>query len=173
MYAHLGDREALRLVRQYFDILFFAMASRGRIVKTIGDAIMASFSSCSVALEAVAEATQKLSQTCTNPQTGKPLEMRMGMHCGPSIVISVNGINDYFGQTVNIASRIESHSEPSVCLMSEAVLHDHKARQTFETLISLPNYEAIPFEKKRLKGVSSPISVGGFRYLHQNPEESQ
>jgi len=172
MYAHLGDREALRLVRQYFDILFSAMASRGRIVKTIGDAIMASFSSATIAMAAVAEAFHFLSKECTNPHTGNPLEMRVGIHCGSSIVISVNGINDYFGQTVNIASRIESHSNASVCLMSEAILHDDETKAFFQEITALPNYEAIPFHLLQLKGVSSPLSVGGFRYIH-NPQQSK
>ena len=102
LYAHLGDGEALKLVQQYFEVLFNSFASRGRIVKTIGDAVMASFSSSEAAVEAVAEALDQLAIHCINPATGAPLEMRVGIHSGTTVAVSLNGVNDYFGQTVNM-----------------------------------------------------------------------
>ena len=73
LYAKIGDGEALRLVRRYFEILFTSMASRGRIVKTIGDAVMASFASTELAIEAVAEALVSLQVHTYNPQTDSSL----------------------------------------------------------------------------------------------------
>ena len=97
LYAKIEDGKALRLVRHYFEILFGSMTSRGRIVKTIGDAVMASFATTQLAIEAVAEALVSLQTQTYDPETGGSLEMRVGLHSGPSLVVPVNGINDYFG----------------------------------------------------------------------------
>ena len=172
LYAQLGDGEALRLVREHFKVIFNAFAVRGRIVKTIGDAVMASFSSGSLALEAVAEALDVIANTCIHPVTETSLELRIGIHRGPTIAIPVNGINDYFGQTVNIAARVQSAARASECFISEHIFKDSKALATFEEIIKRPLYtEKVSGPPLDFKGVKEPVKVRVLRHhpAHYDP----
>lgn len=162
LYAHLGDGAALALVRQYFRAVFSAMASRGRIVKTIGDSVMASFSTTEAAVTAAAEAMLAVHRSCTNPVTDAPLQVRIGVHAGPTVVVPVNGINDYFGQTVNIAARVEGVAEKSQCLFSAPVLENPSTKAVFEELVSQSHFDLVPERVMQLRGISNPVTVTGF-----------
>ena len=165
LYARLGDGEALRLVREHFRAVFNSFAARGRIVKTIGDAVMASFSSGSIAIQAVAEAFKAVAEQCIHPVSGEVLELRIGIHKGETTVIPVNGINDYFGQTVNIAARVQSAAGASECFISEEVLQDRDAYEALEKLIESELFEGGAPQQLSLKGVQRQVSVSPLSFL--------
>jgi class 3 adenylate cyclase len=150
--------------RHYFEILFSSMASRGRIVKTIGDAVMASFATVEQAIEAVTESLVNLKEHTLDPESGASLEMRVGLHCGPALVVPVNGINDYFGQTVNISARVQSKAGASQCLITEAALSSSpSARAAFERALSHPAFVRLEEQQLTLKGVSREVTTHGLR----------
>jgi hypothetical protein len=108
LYERLGDLNAYALVREHFALLN-AVAHRhdGAIVKTIGDAVMAAFSRPVDAVAAALHILQEIGQF--NREHGEPaIILKMGAHCGPSIAVTLNENLDYFGQTVNIAARVQS-----------------------------------------------------------------
>lgn len=171
MYATLGDGPALELVRNHFEILFSSFAAKGRVVKTIGDAVMASFSCGKAAIEAVTEAIQEIPRHCTHPETNQPLEIRVGIHHGSAVVVPVNGMNDYFGQTINVAARIEASAGASECLVTAAVLEEPGVKEAFDMLIEdNPNLEATPKRSLNLKGVAVPVEAQGFRLIKTQPK---
>jgi hypothetical protein len=111
LYERLGDLNAYALVREHFALLD-AVAHRhaGAIVKTIGDAVMAAFSRPVDALAAALHILQEIGQF--NREHGQPaVILKMGAHCGPSIAVTLNENLDYFGQTVNIAARVQSFAD--------------------------------------------------------------
>lgn len=69
---------------------------------------------------------------------GKPLDVRLGMHTGP-VVAGIIGthkfVYDVWGDTVNIASRMEHHGVPGRVHITEA---------TRDALGALHDYEALP-----------------------------
>lgn len=86
---------------------------RGKIIKELGDGILAVFETVTEALSAALE----IQKYCKN--TGE-FELRIGMHCGE--VIFDHG--DVFGDAVNLASRIQSVGTPSSILISEKVFQN-------------------------------------------------
>lgn len=88
---------------------------RGKVVKTIGDAIMASFASPENALKAAVGIQQALAER--RGQDGDfQLRVRIGLHTGHAIVEDA----DIYGDAVNVAARIESRAAADQILLSEA-----------------------------------------------------
>ena len=138
-----------------------AFAPRGRIVKTIGDSVMAAFPTGTAALQAAASGLERVQEACRHPGTGEPLQIRMGIHRGPALVVPVNGINDYFGQTVNLAARIESVAGPSQCLVSAEVLDDPDARTFFDELVGGSAFTASGAQQIQPRGIAGTVTVHG------------
>ena len=108
LYERVGDLVAFDLVRAHFHALLEIIASeRGAVVKTIGDAVMATFVSPEHAL--AAGLRMRAAMTALNAERGKDdLVVKIGIHEGPCLAVMLNERQDYFGQTVNIASRVQS-----------------------------------------------------------------
>lgn len=101
LYEEAGDAAALQAIGRCLEALRAATeAGGGRVVKTIGDEIMALFGSADAAASAAAEMHSRLAQL--PPAGGSPLAVRIGFHFGP--VMQRDG--DVFGDTVNLASRL-------------------------------------------------------------------
>ena len=121
MYDKLGDARAFSLVWTHFDILHeIVLKYRGAIVKTIGDAIMAVFARRSDALEACDELHSRVETYCREKGHQHPVKLKVGLHEGPSIAVTLNDKLDYFGQTVNLAARVQAMSEGEDIVMTKA-----------------------------------------------------
>ncbi|MGJ5023335.1 adenylate/guanylate cyclase domain-containing protein [Bradyrhizobium oligotrophicum] len=110
LYERVGDLAAFDLVRAHFRALLEIInAEKGAVVKTIGDAVMATFIKPEHALTAglrMRAAMQRL-----NAERGtEDLVVKIGIHEGPCLAVMLNDRQDYFGQTVNIAARVQSLS---------------------------------------------------------------
>jgi class 3 adenylate cyclase len=110
LYERVGDLAAFDMVRAHFHALLEIISSeRGAVVKTIGDAVMATFVRPEHALAAglrMRAAMKKL-----NAERGtEDLIVKIGIHEGPCLAVMLNERQDYFGQTVNIAARVQSLS---------------------------------------------------------------
>ncbi len=106
LYDSVGDVNAYFIVRQHFEILNTAITTRsGVIVKTIGDAVMAAFQSPSDAVNAGIDMIGELARF--NRTVSETLTLKVGIHRGRAIAVSLNDRIDYFGQDVNIAARVQ------------------------------------------------------------------
>ncbi len=102
LYEKLGDAEALRAVARCVQEMERATAiNKGRVVKTIGDEVMALFDSAAQGMQAASEMQQRI-DNLPPLGPGVKLSIRAGLHFGPAIV--ENG--DVFGDTVNTAARM-------------------------------------------------------------------
>ena len=145
LYREIGDATAFGRVMNHFDVLRKAIVEHdGAIVKTIGDAVMAVFRNASGALAAMLDAQRSLA----DPPAGvMPLKLKVGLHTGPCIAVTLNERLDYFGSTVNMAARLEGLSTGADVIISRAVYEDAKVRELVQSL----NLSAVEFDMA-LKG---------------------
>jgi class 3 adenylate cyclase len=110
LYERVGDLAAFDLVRAHFHVLIDIIASeKGAVVKTIGDAVMATFVRPEHALAAAFRMRKAMDKL--NAERGtRDLVVKIGIHEGSCLAVMLNERQDYFGQTVNIAARVQSLS---------------------------------------------------------------
>lgn len=159
MYQALGDASAFSLVWTHFDVLREVVgANRGAIVKTIGDAIMAVFLRPEDALVAAAELHARVGSFCRERGHAYPVSLKIGMHDGPCIAVTLNDRLDYFGSTVNLAARVEAQSAGDDIVVSEALA----ARAEGAAVLTARGWTAEALSA-RCKGFADPIAMLRFR----------
>jgi len=57
------------------------------------------------------------------------LRLKMGIHEGLCLAVTLNGQQDYFGQTVNIASRVQGLAASCSIVVTELVVENAHARR--------------------------------------------
>lgn len=127
LYRRVGDARAYALVREHFAVLAEAVrAHDGGIVKTIGDAVMAAFADPANALRAalaIEAGIAAMNRTLDLP-ADEGLVVKIGLHAGPCIAVTLNERLDYFGSTVNLAARLGSAAKGGEILVSRAMAED-------------------------------------------------
>ncbi len=155
LYEKLGDTEALYAVDRCIKRMERAVeAFRGRVVKTIGDEVMAVFDSAEDAFQSATEMQQRI--TDLPPVSGVKLAIRLGFHLGP--VIEEKG--DYFGDTVNTAARLAGLAKAGQALTSG---------ETVARLPELLQLSTRDLDQMSVKGKAEGLHV--FEVLWQEGEE--
>ncbi len=111
--AH-GDVEAAEMAQRFFKLADKALAGEGRIVKTIGDAVLVSFAS----LECGIEFFRRLIELARKEPNF--LEFRAGLHCGKAVERN----KDLFGADVNLTARITAQARSGEILCSKPVAEE-------------------------------------------------
>ena len=151
LYDRIGDLKAYHLVRQHFETLGEVIGrNSGAIVKTIGDAVMASFMNPTDAVKASIEVFREID--AFNDTISDDIELKIGIHRGPAIVVTLNDRLDYFGQTVNIAARVQGLAGAGEILLSGDV-HGYPGVEDV-----LSGCE-VTSEQANVKGVSEMLDV--------------
>jgi len=156
LYRRIGDASAFGRVREHFEILEKAIAAEGgAIVKTMGDAVMATFRQPISALKAVWKAQSIIAER------GEPmLWLKVGLHKGPCIVVNLNERLDYFGSTVNITARLPGFSKGGELIFSEDFYGDPEVRNFVAENISPSALSQFTGE---LKGFDDPFVMWKLR----------
>ena len=152
LYERIGDLKAFSLVRQHFDYLRKAINQcHGAIVKTIGDAVMAAFFSPTDALNAALSMLKEIDHF--NAEYGeKVVILKIGMHRGHSIAVTLNDRLDYFGQTVNIASRVQKLADANEIYITDEIYQ-------FPGMRELLGEKHIEPHMAKLKGIAKDFKV--------------
>ncbi|MBV9211446.1 MAG: hypothetical protein JOZ52_12485 [Acidobacteria bacterium] len=147
LYREIGDAPAFGRVMSHFDVLRDAIKEEdGALVKTIGDAVMAVFRRPAAALRAILKAQKILAAP---PDGSRPLMLKVGIHAGPCIAVTLNERLDYFGGTVNMAARLEGLSTGGDVIVSPSVYADAEVAEMLDNPEN--RLTAEPFEQM-LKG---------------------
>jgi adenylate cyclase len=153
LYSSIGDAAAFRLVDDHFDLLREVIGRHdGVVVKTMGDAILAAFTDSSKATAAAAESLEKFESFRSGRPHGDKIGIKLGLFAGACYVVQANGALDYFGQVVNVASRVQHLAGSGEILLPKEVFSTLGAtlRDSLEVLEEL---------EARVKGVEGPIPL--------------
>ena len=149
LYERVGDLVAYDLVRAHFRILNQIIAAEsGAVVKTIGDAVMATFPTPDRAMAAALKMREALKDL-----KGELL-LKIGIHEGPCLAVSLNDRQDYFGRTVNIAARVQGLATSRSIFATKRVVTDTEASKLLESngIVAMP-------EKRLLRGIVKQIEI--------------
>ena len=155
LYEQVGDLVAYDLVRAHFRVLTEIVgAEAGAVVKTIGDAVMATFPTPNRAVAAslrMRDAMRRL-----NDERGREddLLLKIGIHEGPCLAVMLNERQDYFGQTVNIASRVQNLASSQAIYATGSVV-DH---QGTAELLERAGVSPVP-QQQALRGVGDALTI--------------
>ncbi|HYB08175.1 MAG TPA: DUF5939 domain-containing protein [Alphaproteobacteria bacterium] len=149
LYDRVGDLAAFDLVNQHFRVLNDIVSNEsGAVVKTIGDAMMATFPTPDRAVTAALRMRNEIRKL------DEDLLVKIGIHEGPCLAVVLNERQDFFGQTVNIASRVQGLADSHAILATQPVIENAKASQVLRT------NGITPLEQKRpLRGISDRIPI--------------
>ncbi len=129
LYRELGDAKAFSFVQNHFRYLVEAVSNhKGGVVKTMGDAVMATFASGRDALEAAAAMQRGWEAFRRDHGDPAGVSLKIGLHQGPAIAINNAGRLDFFGTTINMAARVQAQSEGDDVVFTQAIEEDPQVR---------------------------------------------
>jgi class 3 adenylate cyclase len=152
LYDRIGDLSAFSLVQQHFDRLQdVTVRNRGAVIKTIGDAVMAAFLTPADAVMAALAMRAEIA-AFNKGKADRELILKIGIHSGAAIAVTLNERLDYFGQTANIAARVQHQAEADEIQMSEDVYE----ATGVQALLESQNVES---KVSQLKGVQQGLRL--------------
>jgi class 3 adenylate cyclase len=154
LYERVGDLVAYDLVRQHFHILYEVVAAEaGAVVKTIGDAVMATFLTPDRALAAALRMREEMTRINAE-RKNEDLLLKIGIHEGPCLAVTLNNSQDYFGQTVNMAARVQGLASSRAIFVTKSVVEDEKSAKILETSGLHPT-----MQRAALRGIADETTV--------------
>ena len=154
LYSQKGDSQAYGLVRQHFNLLFEIVDQHnGAVIKTIGDAIMASFTSPDDGLKAAIAMQSRMQEFNRSLKSlEQELILKVGVHRGACISVNLNDRSDYFGTTVNTAARVQGLSQGNDIVFTASLRNQAMAIEAIK-------HHICEESSVILKGLSEPVSV--------------
>jgi class 3 adenylate cyclase len=154
LYARVGDLVAYELVRRHFHLLTEIVAAEtGSVVKTIGDAVMATFATPDRALAAALHMRDAIRDISSGTRQ-EDLLLKIGIHEGPCLAVMLNDRLDYFGQTVNIAARVQGLAVSRAIFATKPVVEYPQSAALLQSAGHTPSPQTVS-----LKGVEGDITV--------------
>jgi class 3 adenylate cyclase len=153
IYQKYGDVRAYNAVNAHYNILFECIEQYGgAVVKTIGDAVMATFVHTQDGLFAALEAMKRFPYMDEAKEIN--ISVKFGLHAGPCIAVNLNDQMDIFGSTVNIASRIQKTAKDGEMVISEEVFKYRECKETIAKYVKQVGKRTV-----QLKGIDQGIIV--------------
>lgn len=169
MYESVGDAAAYNLVRRHFELLFESIEMHhGFVVKTIGDAVMASFQNNDDAMKCSLDALRGFHRLNEESDSQHGIHVKFGIHRGPVMLVNLNGRKDYFGSTVNKAARIQNCAGAGEIAFSPAALTDSLAADTLMRICG----DEIHEERVTLKGILEDQTIFRLNTTNNLPDQN-
>ncbi len=158
LYSTAGDAAAFRLVQDHFELVIGLVEQhRGTLVKTIGDAVMAVFADDLDGLAASVAMLHAFEGFRGDHEHRQRTHLKLGVYGGSCYVVTANGILDYFGQTVNLAARLQGEARSGELVVEESLADRGIELKVLPAAFVVERYDA------KLKGVDAPVRVARIR----------
>ncbi len=142
-----NEEYTLDLLRRDFQIMNeLCQRFQGKILKTIGDALLMYFTSAVQAVACAQQIQSSLAQAAANLAPEEILTHRIGIHLGD---VFFNG-TDLMGDGVNIAARLQAEAEPGGICISQTV---------YEVVKNPLALKATNLVSKKLKNIKESVAV--------------
>jgi class 3 adenylate cyclase/TolB-like protein/Flp pilus assembly protein TadD len=118
----------------------------GRIVKTVGDGVLVEFGSAVEAIRSAVELQRGMVERNVDTPPERRQAFRIGLHLGDIIALD----EDVFGDTVNVAARLQGQAEPGSIVLSDSVYEQVRDKL------------ALPFRdlgRRTVKNIERPIRM--------------
>jgi class 3 adenylate cyclase len=158
LYNRVGDAHAYGFVREHYAVLTRAVRQHdGAVIKTIGDAVMAAFTDPIDALDAALSIRDDIAlfNKRLADETGSEhvaILIKIGLHSGACIAVTLNDRLDYFGSTVNLAARLISESAGGDIVLSETLAAEPGVAERLVPLNA-------KVETAHVKGFAEPVAL--------------
>ncbi|MBI4214141.1 MAG: adenylate/guanylate cyclase domain-containing protein [Chloroflexi bacterium] len=155
MYERIGQARAFRLVQDHFRVLDPAIRGHnGSMVKTIGDAVMAVFPSTKDAVGCALQMQCGIRELGAAEGVDPTHLLKVGIHSGACLAVTLNDKLDYFGTAVNIAARTEHE-----CYGGEIMITaEGWGEEGVEELLTAAAERVEP-TKAMLRGITEPVRL--------------
>lgn len=147
--AHAAIAECIQILKQK------TVANGGRVIKTIGDEVMAAFPHPSAAADAAVQMQEAIDEL--PPVAATKIGVRIGLHHGP--VVARDG--DVFGDTVNVASRLAALAAKGQVMTS---------RETVELMTAAQRASTRRLYSVEVKGKEQPVSLYEILWLESSDQ---
>ena len=166
LFERLGDQGGQRLVDRVLEAMSrLVKLNQGRVVKRLGDAVLADFERAGACLSAAAQIHGQLPQTVDWSEEVSPLSLHSGAHWGRVIPVG----SDIYGDAVNVAARLAELAGPGQILTSEQTVQvlepEHQAGTRFVTCLNLRG------RKREVKVYEMLWDTGGLTVLSPLPPD--
>jgi adenylate cyclase len=139
-----GTLASLKAHRNATDPLI--LSHGGRIVKSTGDGLLVEFPSVTEAVNAAIE----IQRTMAERNAVLPEDRRMALRIGINLGDVIADEDDVFGDGVNVASRLETLSEPGGICVSGIV---------YQSVKNTVDARFLPAGRQQLKNIAEPVDV--------------
>src|SRR5882757_6190445 len=133
--------------------LFSDLRGSTELYERVGDAVMATFETPDRAIAAAIRMREAMSDLGADRQH-QSLGLKMGIHEGSCLAVILNAQQDYFGQTVNIASRVQGLAASRSIVVTQSVVENAQARALLEKEGLTPTRRSVA-----LSGIADKVSV--------------
>jgi adenylate cyclase len=155
LYSRIGDAAAFGVVTDSFRFgTEIVERHGGSVVKTMGDAVMAAFTSSRDAMAAGIEMLERWPELVEKQPAASALDLKVGVNAGPCTIVTANNAIDYFGQTVNGAARLLHLAGAREAVVAEALV---------DSLPKGAHVEVVERIAARVKGIDEPLRVARLR----------
>jgi len=116
---------------------------------------MAAFSNTNHAVSAALDILKRIDDFnrahVSELQDGSAIVIKLGVHVGPAIIVTLNDRLDYFGSTVNLAARLQAMAKGGQVVLSTAAMAEPEVDDLVSGLRHKSSYEELKgFQEKIL-----------------------